>query len=95
MYVQAHLGYKVTVDKVQPKVGKHKVKKVKNNKVLDPHRKSTKPHGPARPGLPGLRSSAALTDEKKVVLCFVHFPYPSVRRMSSVVKTFSSEQRMR
>ena len=61
VFLQAHLGYKVTGDKVQPKVGKHKAQKVKNNKVLDPHRKSTKPHGPARPGL---RSFAALTKKK-------------------------------
>ena len=72
--IQAHLGYKVTGDKVQPKVGKHKVQEVKNHKVLEPHRETT--NSPARPGQ---ARPALLASRTKKVL--VHFSYPSVRRM--------------
>ena len=63
LVIQAHLGHKIHGDKIQPKVGRHKVRQDKNHKVLEPHRKSTKPSGPARPAL--LRRA----DKKKVVLC--------------------------
>jgi hypothetical protein len=39
--LQAHLGYKVSGDKVQPKVGKHKVHEVKIHKVLELHPKNS------------------------------------------------------
>jgi hypothetical protein len=60
--LQAHLGYKVTGDKVQPKVGKHKVQEVKNHKVLEPHRKTT--NSPVRPG-----PACAALRRKKFCLC--------------------------
>ena len=48
--LQAHLGDKIRGGKIQPKVGKHKVREVQNHKVLDPHRKSAK--STARPDPP-------------------------------------------
>ena len=80
--LQAHLGYKVTGDKVHPKVGKHKVQEVKNHKVLEPHRETT--NSPARPG----PACAPPTDGKSFCAFFLSVRQPHATAFSFT--TFSS-----
>jgi hypothetical protein len=68
--LQAHLGYKIHGDKIQPKVGKHKVREVKNHKVLEPHRNISKITRPARPS----GGPAPLRNKVKAKKEEVHFP---------------------
>ena len=72
--IQAHLEYKVTGDKVQPKVGKHKVQEVKNHKVPEPHRKQKN----VRPG----QACTPLRFRRRTnYYSTVHCSYPSAGRM--------------
>jgi hypothetical protein len=80
--VQAHLGDKIHGDKIQPKIGKHKVREVKNHKVLEPHRNISKTNRPARPS----GGPAAPLEKKAKAKKFI---FPSCPP-PSVLKTFHS-----
>jgi len=71
--LQAHLGDKIHGDKIQPKVGRHKVREVKNHKVLEPHRNISKINRPARPS----GGPAAPLEKKQKKQEEVHFPFLS------------------